>query len=200
MINVQRKLLHARMKEFRKKFLMIKIKLSNLGEHLLGIFSVLKTLTEHLLRILRKFEIKVKNVITINFDRTENVKKESFNKRVKLEESDSFVFNIDDMNFITNVPKDLNKNHQTIHQLLQLMVIILCSDHICLCQSCQSSIVEEYMKQAKYAVQEEIKAEILTTQKDDIIAEYRATHESVIELQAHEEFLIELKIKQQDDA
>ena len=134
MINVQQKLLHARMKKFKKEFLMIKIELNNLSEHLLKIFAMLKTLTEHLLQILKKFKIKIKNVITINFEQTEDVNEESFNKQIKLKELNFFVFNIDDMNFITNVFKNLNKNHQTIHQFFQLMIsIILCSDHICLC-------------------------------------------------------------------
>ena len=56
------------------------------------------------------------------------------------------------------------------------------------------------MKQTKYAVQEKVKAEILIIQKNDIITEYRATYGSIIKLQAHEKFLIEFKIKQQDDA
>ena len=178
---------------------MIKVKLNNLNKYLLKIFLMLKTLIEHLLRILRKSEIKTKNVIMINFEQTKNIKKKSFNKRIKLKESNFLVFNIDDMNFITKLSKNLNKNHQTIHQFFQLMIIILCLDHICLCQFCQLSIVEKYMKQAKYAVQEEIKTKILIIQKDDIIAEYRATHESVIEFQAHEKFLTEFKIKQQND-
>ena len=84
MINVQRELLYARMEELREEFLLVGVGLSNLGEHLLGMFAVLKALVEHMLRILGTSGVNATKVRTSG--QAEDREEGSSSKRPKLEE------------------------------------------------------------------------------------------------------------------
>ena len=91
MVNVQRELLYARMGELRKEFLLVGVGLSNLGEHLLGTFAVLKALVGHLLRIIGNSGIQASNVKTSKGEQVED-NEEPLSKRLKLEEADTLIF------------------------------------------------------------------------------------------------------------
>ena len=97
-------------------------------------------------------------------------------------------------------PTALYEDQDKTQQLPQLVVTTICPGHLCLCELCAPTIVEDYLEQAKLPVQEEVRQEIQAKQKDTIIAEYRAAHGTEIEYQAHKEFLAEAKSKLQDEA